>query len=563
MSFLEQHKYWIFGFAILFAVSLRVWDFSGGMLLKGDQIRDAVMASRSFEGGAGELSLLGPRAGGTKLRLGPVFYYFQSASAAIFGSIQPAVLALPNLFFSLLAIGMFFLLLRFYFSKNISMALTALFAFCFLAFEYSRFTWNPNSIPFFVMLFLYAWLRIFSMQEKAKWQWALLLGFAFAVASQLHFTSMVALGVFAVVFVVFNYKNFWKSVGWKNLVIFVAIILIFYMPVILSDILNKGDNLNLFFKSIGSKASDHSALQNINKEFYYFGKYFFRIAFGYMGSLKALSYVGGVLLLGGITLNAILLHKEKNLMRRNFLLTILFWTAAFLLLYFPLAYDIDKPRFFLPLIFLPYVYLGFFWQWSASWKKIRIIAAFVLASIMLLGNLTGSLLWLSEFSKAQSGGLDSKDTIILKAKKDKAWWSWGMIEKSAATMSDQCQGGAIYYYLPSKQNQDFQDTFNWAFKLNGEKREYAFTKKINPGKKGCLFAVTKQSFNAKELALMGDFERVGNVGDIAINKLKRDAVDEQVAIVENKKVNNEIVGEFPAQPHQRAYWKDVFEVILN
>jgi hypothetical protein len=79
-------------------------------------------------------------------------------------------------------------------------------------------------------------------------------------------------------------------------------------------------------------------------------------------------------------------------------------------------------------------------------------------------------------------------------------------------------------------------------------------------KKGCFFAVTKQSFDLGELMLKGDFERIGNVGDIAINKLRRNKEDEQIAVVENKKVSNEIEAEFPAQLHQRAYWRDVFKI---
>lgn len=554
---LEKYKYWIFGAVIFFAVFLRVWDFSGGMLLKGDQIRDAVMASRSFEDGAGELSLLGPRAGGTKLRLGPLFYYFQSTSAVIFDSLDPGVLALPNLVFSLLSIPMFFLLLRLYFSKNATLVLTTLFAFNFLGFEYSRFSWNPNSIPFFVMLFLYAWLCIFSATKKKRWQWFLLLGFAFAVASQLHFTSMVALGIFSLVFLIFNCNDFWKKIGWLNLTVFLATILFFYIPVIVSDILNKGDNLSLFFKSIGNKTSEHNFFQNVGREFYYFGEYYFRIAFGYIGSLKFLHYLGGLLLLGGTCLNGLLFRRETEKQKRNFLFTMLIWTVTFFLLYFPLAYEIDKPRFFLPLIFLPYLQLGLLWQWKNRQKVLKNVSVIFLAVAMLLGNLVASLLWLSEFSRAQNGALDAKNTVILKVKKDNAWWTWGMIQKTATIMSAECKGGAIFYYLP-KQSQEFVDVFDWAFKLGEEKRQASFAKKIDLTRKGCFFAITKQSFDSAELLSQGDFKLIGNSGDIAINKLERNLADEQVEIVEAKSKDVLAVpGEFLPQAHQRAYWKDV------
>lgn len=554
ISFLRKYKYFILGAAIIFAVVLRVWDFSDAMLLKSDQIRDAVMAGRSLENGVGELPLLGPRAGGTKLRLGPAFYYMQSASAFLFDSLQPAVLALPNLLFSLLAIPAFFLLARLYFSRDGSLVLTTLFAFCFLAFEYSRFTWNPNSVPFFVLMFLYAWLKIFSGVKKQNWKWFVVLGAAFGIASQLHFTSMVALGIFSFTFLAFRYKSFWPQVGWWNLAVLVFTILFFYIPVILSDILNKGDNLNLFFKSIGNKTSDHNLLENAGREAYYFGQYYFRIAFGYLGHWKVWHYVGSLFLTGGIALNALLLSREKEKAKKDFLFAILIWTGVFLLLYFPLAYEIDKPRFFLPLIFLPYVHLGFLWQFGFKQKKIKQIFVLILATVMLGGNLTGSLLWLGEFARAQHGGLDAKNTVILKAKKDASWWTWGMVERATAIMLEKCKGGAIYFYLPKK-SVEFEDVFIWSSKLRGEEREFGFVKKIDLTKKGCYFAVTKQSYDL-ESNLRGDFLKVGNAGDIAIYKLQRAQADEQAEVKKAKELP--APEEFMGTNHQRAYWKDVF-----
>ena len=87
---------------IVFAVFVRVYKFDDLLLFKGDAFRDAVMVSRAYENGPGELPLLGPRAGGTKLRLGPAFYYSQYLSAIAFKSVSPPVLAYPTVLFSLL-----------------------------------------------------------------------------------------------------------------------------------------------------------------------------------------------------------------------------------------------------------------------------------------------------------------------------------------------------------------------------------------------------------------------------------------------------------------------------
>lgn len=152
---------------ITLSVLMRCFEFGDWMLLKGDQIRDLKVTDRAMENGVGELPLLGPRAGGTMLRLGPAFYYFQYASALLAGKNSPTSAAFPNLVFSIGSIFVLYLLLRKYFSQNWTLALAAFYSMAFLAIEYSRFTWNPNSIPFFVLLFLYSLLQFFFGKHEA------------------------------------------------------------------------------------------------------------------------------------------------------------------------------------------------------------------------------------------------------------------------------------------------------------------------------------------------------------------------------------------------------------
>jgi len=126
---------------------------SDWLFFKMDQARDAYLIKQTLENGLGWLPLLGPKAGGTHLNLGPAFYYFQYLAAFLFQSAHPAVLAYPDLLFSILSIPLFFLFLKKYFPRDWSMVLAGLYAVCFLGIEYSRFAWNPNSLVFFNLLF--------------------------------------------------------------------------------------------------------------------------------------------------------------------------------------------------------------------------------------------------------------------------------------------------------------------------------------------------------------------------------------------------------------------------
>ena len=68
-----------FGLALIIALGffLRSYHFTDWLHFELDQARDARVVDAALEGGPGELPLLGPKAGGTFLRLGPAFYYLQ------------------------------------------------------------------------------------------------------------------------------------------------------------------------------------------------------------------------------------------------------------------------------------------------------------------------------------------------------------------------------------------------------------------------------------------------------------------------------------------------------
>ena len=159
---------------IMAGTFLRVYQYHDFLRFNADQSRDATLV-RDYLAGKEELPLLGPKAGGTSFRVGPAFYYFQIASAKIFGS-HPDTVAYPDLLFSLLALPLLFFFLRKYFDSKTALLLVALFAVSLYAIKYSRFAWNPNSLPFWSMLFLYGLHEIMVERERIwKW-WAVLTG---------------------------------------------------------------------------------------------------------------------------------------------------------------------------------------------------------------------------------------------------------------------------------------------------------------------------------------------------------------------------------------------------
>ena len=193
---------------ILVGTFLRTYQHKNWLYFDDDQANDATIVD-NFIHGRIKLPELGPNMGNTQFCLGPMFYYFQIASAEFFGD-YPDKLAYPDLFFSILTIPLLFYFLKKYFSANLSLTLTGLYTISYFAIKFSRFAWNTNSMPFFILLFLLAMLEFLKNREKTSWWWALALGLATGVGVQLHAMLLVIFPIMGILVIIFTAKAGWQ-----------------------------------------------------------------------------------------------------------------------------------------------------------------------------------------------------------------------------------------------------------------------------------------------------------------------------------------------------------------
>ena len=434
----------------LFAIFLRTYHFHDWLFFKMDQARDAFTTQRAYNLGPGYLPLLGPKAGGTTVNLGPFFYYFQYLSAVIFHSVHPPVLAFPDLFFNILAIPLLYFFLRKYFNRDWSIILAGLYALCFLGIEYSRFAWNPNSLPFFNILFFYSLLNIFDQNRKYELRWYILAGLAFAISTQLHFLSFFTLPLLTLIFIILNRKELKKTIEWKGLLVFIVIIFLAYLPVILNELHSNFRDSKAFMDALHSKPSDHGIFENISRNIVYFGTYWATILLGVIVSTNSnnLPYLVWIIfILPAIYLNWKYWKGEKDALRKKFLLITLIWLPVYFLGYIPIAYQI-RPRFFLPMLPLPFIFLGYVCQYFL-WQKRKFVPylAFVLAGVVLVGNVYGTYAWFKEMKDAQKKGIYPQRTIILKARDGITLWH---LENTANYIATTCPLNTIYYNTVSE-----------------------------------------------------------------------------------------------------------------
>ncbi|MEI7749546.1 MAG: glycosyltransferase family 39 protein [Candidatus Moraniibacteriota bacterium] len=237
--------------AIVFALAVffRIYHFHDWLHFGNDQARDAVLVENVVNHKA-PWPLLGSSMGNTGFLLGPAYYYFQIVSVKLFG-IGPEKLAYPDLVFNLLSIPLLFLFLRKYFNKGISLSLTGLYGLSYYAIEYSRFAWNPNPIPFFVILFLWPLWEFFSSEEKTGWPWIIALGIALGIGSQLHAILLLTMvGTLGASFI-FLMKRNWKT--WSRWIVVAAIAIVANTGQIIHEQQTNYANTKVFLNSFSDK----------------------------------------------------------------------------------------------------------------------------------------------------------------------------------------------------------------------------------------------------------------------------------------------------------------------
>jgi 4-amino-4-deoxy-L-arabinose transferase-like glycosyltransferase len=394
---------WILIFLMSLGLLLRSYNLHDWLHFGKDQSRDAFI-TQAVARGENSWPLLGATMGNTPFAIGPMYYYFQIISAKIFGQ-DPAVLAYPDILFSVLSIPLLFLFLKKYFNKNISLGLTGLYSISYFSIEYARFAWNTNPIPFFVLLFMLSIYEFLIAKSATKWAWIVGVGVAVGVGVQLHAILMILLPVMTLlvsIFIMIKNPKAWKKV----LAVFLLAIFL-NAPQIFSEIQSNFANTKIFLASSFDKSSpdegEFARDLNLNLACHAQANMHILSSMGdkydcnFMSILshgkKKIGYASSVLLVVlsivfSIFAYGLLVFKIKTdgaVNKRYFLGLVL----LFALLFFPLlmpAIDGASHRYFICVIFVPFVLLGLLLEFALSFKQ----QIFKISAILMLALLFGA-----------------------------------------------------------------------------------------------------------------------------------------------------------------------------
>jgi predicted membrane-bound mannosyltransferase len=568
-------KYWA-GIAlciiVVFAFSLRFYHFDEWLYFKMDQSRDALLIGNAIEQGPGYLPLLGARAGATKLkhgflRLGPAYYYFQYLSGIIFHSTHPAVLAYPDLFFGVMAVPLLYLLMRLYFSKQHALLVTAMYACSFLIIQYSRFAWNPNALQFFILLSFYGLLRFLAEERpSAKRWWLALFVFGATIGSQLHFFGFFSLIGISVLLILF-YLRVWRREAIAAcltkaamrqfgafLLIAVGVFSVLYTPVIISDTMRGGENTRNFFEALGSKAEKRPIMEKVKKDILENLNYYCLLTTSvcYNGDMKKhalpIAFSASVML-SGLALAFRRLRAEQNIMSRNFLALTVLWFAVFSILTLPVAFQL-RPRFYIVVFALPFIFLGFLFEFLEERFGRRAIGASILITLAVIGaNLWGTKLWFAEQAKAQHSVVEAKRTLILK---NKDGVTLGQLERATDWMyARHDEGQHLYYYVKPEHIRPI----DFLLKEKNDPNLRFFTMKMNEDPGAQFFAITPAKNGiapfTKKFQVDPEILDSAKFGQLQVFELR----------IPDRLTSPSFKLKGGGGGEDRVYWKDVFAVL--
>lgn len=388
----NQPKLFAFLFLIFIALGifLRTYNFHDWLRFEPDQLRDAILVDGVIEGNR-NLPFFGPtikksgESNNELFQLGPVFYYFQIVSAKIFGN-EPDKMAYPDLLLSILTIPLFYFFLKRYFGIGVSLSLAGLFAVSFFAVFFSRFAWNPNSIPFFAILLLLSLHEFLKNEEKTSWFWVFSIGTALGIGIQLHAITFILFPATAFFVFVFLLKKNRKI--WKKIAVVILIFLTLNITQIISETKSGFSNTKVLLNSPVIKNNSASGLLNalgndldchseanwymlfatgsdecgfLHKEELkkaFSAKFFNKIDNGKVLLFAVLIFLFSLF---GYFILVRYSFEEKNAEKRFFLKLVLLYVILSFLIMFPILKSDSFAgfRYFNHVFFVPFIFLGF------------------------------------------------------------------------------------------------------------------------------------------------------------------------------------------------------------
>lgn len=204
----NQKEFLILCFILAIGAFFRLYKINQYMTFLGDEGRDVIIVRRLLV--EGHPPLIGPGTSIGNMYLGP-FYYYMMAPALLLANFSPVGPAFQIALLGVVTIWFVWYVGRLWFNKAVGIVASLLYAISPTVIIYSRSSWNPNIMPFFALLSVYS---IWKVWHDHKFNWLLVLGFAFAAVLQSHYLGLLLVPTLFI-FWILTIRNLKLSGRWK------------------------------------------------------------------------------------------------------------------------------------------------------------------------------------------------------------------------------------------------------------------------------------------------------------------------------------------------------------
>lgn len=236
----------------LIGVFLRFYKLEEYAMFLADQGRDAIIIKRILT--LEHWPAIGAPTSVGQIYLGPFYYYFIAPWLWIF-NFNPVGLAFGVAFFSSIFILLNYFIIKEFFNNKVALISSFFITFSYTLIEFSRFSWNPNLLPFFTLLTIYFLVKGLNTQKKVFY---FLFGGFLSFCLQLHYLALFLIPPIIFISIIrlieMKKKGYWQKKLFNFLISLFSFSL-FSLPLLIFDLrhnfLNSKNFLNFFKNTDG------------------------------------------------------------------------------------------------------------------------------------------------------------------------------------------------------------------------------------------------------------------------------------------------------------------------
>lgn len=227
---LHKYKFLLLGI-VLVSLFLRLYHLPSGLHYTGDEGRDAIIAREIILGE--KFRITGPPSSIGELRLGPLYWYMITPFLLLanMNPLGPALLVVG--ISAATSVLLYFMGKDMFKNEKLGMIAAWIFAIAPVAVTFGRWSWNPNIMPFFSLLFLWG---LWKSRNDIKW--FLAMGVSLGVVLQSHYFGLLLIPTS----LYYLYKNKSK-INRKYLVVSGGVLTAMLSPLIVYDLFRNFSNI--------------------------------------------------------------------------------------------------------------------------------------------------------------------------------------------------------------------------------------------------------------------------------------------------------------------------------